>query len=437
MPLRDEIDIDSVVFKTLLIDTITEDPSLKKQYKYTGEVNTDNLPDGYGIGVFTTFKYCGLWSNGIQNGEGIKYCSQSNNTYNIKYIGMFRGPSIQGKGTIYVNNNLYYSGNFVNNKYEGYGEIYENTGKTRFKGNFKLGLREGKGFLYDNDNLVYEGYFKNDKRSGIGKSYDTKHCKVNPKYSGEWDNDMYNGKGLLYYAQCNYYSGMFVNNKREGYGKSYANNETYDGYFKNDKRNGKGVLTVFISKKCNRILKTYEAEFKDDILTGYGKCSYKNGDTYEGNYVNAKKEGFGIYFCYKTNTKYEGNWKDDLKDGNILITDDNGNTYKSIWKNGKQTNKKRYEKEYVDDELPIKKVRKEIPVEYKCPISLSIMMNPVIASDGNTYELSSLEDLFKKFEDATSPLTREKLDKSVLIPNKNIKKLIQDMLADDPLVLHM
>ena len=22
----------------------------------------------------------------------------------------------------------------------------------------------------------------------------------------------------------------------------------------------------------------------------------KNGDTYEGNYVNAKKEGFGIYF---------------------------------------------------------------------------------------------------------------------------------------------
>ena len=63
-----------------------------------------------------------------------------------------------------------------------------------------------------------------------------KHCKVNPKYSGEWDNDMYNGKGLLYYAQCNYYSGMFVNNKRDGYGKSYANNETYDGYFKNDKK---------------------------------------------------------------------------------------------------------------------------------------------------------------------------------------------------------
>ena len=30
MPLRDEIDIDSVVFKTLLIDTITEDPSIKK-----------------------------------------------------------------------------------------------------------------------------------------------------------------------------------------------------------------------------------------------------------------------------------------------------------------------------------------------------------------------------------------------------------------------
>ena len=157
---------------------------------------------------------------------------------------MFKGPSIQGKGTIYVNNNLYYNGNFVDNKYEGYGEIYTNIGKARFKGHFKSGLREGKGLLYDNDSLIYDGEFKNDKRSGIGKSYDMKHCKVNPKYSGEWDNDMYNGKGLLYYAQCNYYSGMFVNNKRDGYGKSYANNETYDGYFKNDKKNGKVYVKI-------------------------------------------------------------------------------------------------------------------------------------------------------------------------------------------------
>ena len=51
MPLRDEIDIDSVVFKTLLIDTITDDPTIKKKYKYTGEVNADNLPDGYGVGI--------------------------------------------------------------------------------------------------------------------------------------------------------------------------------------------------------------------------------------------------------------------------------------------------------------------------------------------------------------------------------------------------
>ena len=177
MSLRDEIDIDSVVFKTLLIDTITNTSTVKKKYKYTGEVNDDNEPNGYGIGVFTHFKYCGLWKNGIQNGEGIKYCTQSNNAFDIKYIGMFKGPFIQGKGTIYVNNNLYYSGNFVNNKYNGYGEIYENTGKIKFKGNFKLGLREGKGLLYANDNLIYDGEFKNDKRSGIGKSYDTKYNK--------------------------------------------------------------------------------------------------------------------------------------------------------------------------------------------------------------------------------------------------------------------
>ena len=65
------------------------------------------------------------------------------------------------------------------------------------------------------------------------------------------------------------------------------------------------------------------------------------------------------------------------------------------------------------------------------------MKDPVIASDGNTYERSSLEYLFKKKENTNSPLTREILDKKVLIPNNNLKKLINDLLIENPLVLHM
>ncbi|MDB4346970.1 hypothetical protein OAA30_00305, partial [bacterium] len=109
----------------------------------------------------------------------------------------------------------------------------------------------------------------------------------------------------------------------------------------------------------------------------------------------------------------------------------------TIWKKGKQITNKRYETEFTEEEKPIKKMRKDIPIEFKCPISLFIMKNPVIASDGNTYELSSLESLFKNNESAISPLTREILNKNILIPNKNIKKLIDDLLSEDPLVLQM
>ena len=119
------------------------------------------------------------------------------------------------------------------------------------------------------------------------------------------------------------------------------------------------------------------------------------------------------------------------------MTDENGNIFKTIWKKGKQITNKRYETEFTAEEKPIKKMRKEIPTEYKCPISLFIMKNPVIASDGNTYELSSLESLFKNNESVASPLTREILNKNVLIPNKNIKKLIDDLLIENPLILQM
>ena len=134
------------------------------------------------------------------------------------------------------------------------------------------------------------------------------------------------------------------------------------------------------------------------------------------------------YILFKNKYKYEGEWKNDLKDGNITMTDENGNIYKTMWKKGKQISCKRYEKEFTVEENPIKKIRKEIPTEYKCPLSLCIMQNPVMASDGNTYELSSLENLFKNNEKPTSPLTREILNKKILIPNKNIQKLIHDLL---------
>ena len=68
---------------------------------------------------------------------------------------------------------------------------------------------------------------------------------------------------------------------------------------------------------------------------------------------------------------------------------------------------------------------KSIPDEYICPITLDIMTDPVMAIDGFTYERSEIEDWFRK-GNKTSPKTNETLNSHILIPNKNLKILIEE-----------
>ena len=55
-----------------------------------------------------------------------------------------------------------------------------------------------------------------------------------------------------------------------------------------------------------------------------------NGDEYEGNYSNNKKEGFGI-MKYNNGDEYQGNWKDNLRDGKGFVVKKNGDIFKGYW----------------------------------------------------------------------------------------------------------
>lgn len=63
----------------------------------------------------------------------------------------------------------------------------------------------------------------------------------------------------------------------------------------------------------------------------------------------------------------------------------------------------------------------EIPDQYKCPITLEIMSDPIVCTDGFTYERASIMALCNSF----SPMTRQPIDKKILIPNNALKQLIQ------------
>ena len=72
----------------------------------------------------------------------------------------------------------------------------------------------------------------------------------------------------------------------------------------------------------------------------------------------------------------------------------------------------------------------EIPREFICPITLEIMESPVIVSDGNSYESSAIRAVMAT-DDGRSPLTREILNRNILIPNHNLRKMISDFCEGD------
>jgi len=64
----------------------------------------------------------------------------------------------------------------------------------------------------------------------------------------------------------------------------------------------------------------------------------------------------------------------------------------------------------------------EIPQDFLCPITQDIMVEPVLAEDGHTYEKKSIQEWLDKH--GTSPITRDKISNKILIINRNLKNQI-------------
>jgi len=61
---------------------------------------------------------------------------------------------------------------------------------------------------------------------------------------------------------------------------------------------------------------------------------------------------------------------------------------------------------------------------FYCPICYSLMEDPVIDNDGNTYERKAIEEWLRRT--GTSPITRNYMDASSLRPNRMVKDLIEE-----------
>ena len=73
----------------------------------------------------------------------------------------------------------------------------------------------------------------------------------------------------------------------------------------------------------------------------------------------------------------------------------------------------------------------ETPDEFTCPITYEVMADPVVASDGHSYERAAIEHYYAQEGNRNSPLTRAPLEldgggRLRLFPNHALRKRIED-----------
>eukprot|EP00483_Globobulimina_turgida_P000386 UN00386 len=66
---------------------------------------------------------------------------------------------------------------------------------------------------------------------------------------------------------------------------------------------------------------------------GKAKVMYANGDTFEGEYIDGKKNGKGIYFWKEFQATYDGEWSMGIRRGNGKFTYSDGSRYEGEWDN--------------------------------------------------------------------------------------------------------
>ena len=91
-------------------------------------------------------------------------------------------------------------------------------------------------------------------------------------------------------------------------------------------------------------------------MHGFGIITWPDGKFYEGEFIDDRKEGFGVYYSKKK--IYMGMWKNSLLEGEVIVIDGR-KIKKQLWENGKaskhlQPDKPMIFEKFVEEIISIK-----------------------------------------------------------------------------------
>ncbi|KAJ4463000.1 putative MORN motif protein [Paratrimastix pyriformis] len=163
--------------------------------KYAGEWD-HNMREGKGTQEYPDHsRYDGSWKGGKRHGHGLFLVPATGTTatasrdddlgggnMRLVYSGDWVDDRMEGYGTYFYENGEQYEGEWLQNKRSGFGTMYYQDG-TRYVGHWENGLRVGQGTLYKADGNRYEGAWADDQQHGSGVFY---YPPKHRKYVGEW-----------------------------------------------------------------------------------------------------------------------------------------------------------------------------------------------------------------------------------------------------------
>jgi hypothetical protein len=103
----------------------------------------------------------------------------------------------------------------------------------------------------------------------------------------------------------------------------------------------------------------YIGQWENNSMHGYGEFRWKDGKYYAGNYVEDRKEGFGIYYWTNPQRAYIGFWKNGKQDGVGKYINPKMSRF-GIWREGERTKWYNNEKEAFNSLKNTEKIFKDL-----------------------------------------------------------------------------
>lgn len=183
------------------------------------------------------YKYIGYYKNNKFHCYGI--LMKENDEC---YYGEFRDGKKNGFGILFTKQYVY-RGFFHDDKKNGYGEFFDKEKSINYCGNFVNDKYNGFGFYYKEKKFKYIGNFVDGYLKGLGLYI----WNYEEKYYGNWSNDKMNGLGIYYYKGGDIFIGNYFNDKKNGNGKYIFTEKKsiLEGEWKYGMKHGKYKFTCF------------------------------------------------------------------------------------------------------------------------------------------------------------------------------------------------